>query len=82
MDWIYSRGCYYLIAIQCFIAIGVDDHELFELYHWLGNGRLAASLGYCMLRSASCSMQRVHGCLLEVDALIRLFYFPQDVPIS
>jgi heme/copper-type cytochrome/quinol oxidase subunit 3 len=26
-------SCYYLIAIQCFIAIGVDGHELFELYH-------------------------------------------------
>jgi len=49
--------------------IGVDDLELFDLYHWLGNGRLVAGLAHCNQSTVSRSMQRVHECLLEMDCL-------------
>jgi len=44
-----------------------DDLELFDLYQWHGNGRLAAGLGHCNQTTVSRSIWRVRGCLLGID---------------
>ena len=47
--------------------IEADDLELFDLYHWLGNGHLAAGLGHCNQSTVSRTIKRVRGCLLAID---------------
>ena len=42
--------------------VSVEDLELFDLFQWLGKGRLAASLANCNQSTVSRGTMRVHDC--------------------